>query len=319
MKNIAIALVVLFTTISCSNTSDVDVSSIRVDSELVRFDSLFYNSDSSNIESLKDKFPLLLPAETNDTIWYNKIEDKENQDVYKASVEVFGDFSKEHSEIIDALRHFKYYFPKFQSPDVYTILSDFDYKYSVLYADNKLFVSLDMYLGSDREEYESFPKYMVKNFTPSRIKVDVVDAISKTVVSRDRYDRSLLSQMIYNGKLLYLSQKAMPKANDSLLIGYTEEEIEWCKNNEFYIWTYIIKNKLVYDTNPKLTQRFIDIAPFTKFYLDLDRESPGRVGVWLGWQIVNSYMDNNDVTLEELISNNDSKEIFRKSKYKPGK
>ena len=42
--------------------------------------------------------------------------------------------------------------------------------------------------------------------------------------------------------------------------------------------------------------RFIKPLLFSKFYLEIDNQT-GRVGQWLGWQIVRSYMENHeDVT-----------------------
>ena len=70
--------------------------------------------------------------------------------------------------------------------------------------------------------------------------------------------------------------------------------------------------------DPKLIPRFISPAPFSKFYLEIDNESPGRVGAWIGWQIVRSYMKNNEVSLPQLLHTS-AKEIFEKSKYKPKK
>ncbi len=308
----------IFTT--CSNNKFVDVSDIKIQSELVRFDSLFYNTDNlDKLTSLKQSYPLMFPSETNDSVWLSKVKSLEEQEIYKKATIVFGDFNKEHSEIIDVFKHVKYYYPEFTAPSIFTIISDFDYQYPVLYTQERLFVSLDMYLGADEKEYEMFPKYLVKNMVEERIKVDVADAISKNIIAIDRYDRTLLSQMIYNGKLLYLSQKLLPSSGDSLLIGYTQKELEWCNNNEADIWAYMVKKKLIYSSDDKLLQRFISVAPFTKFYLELDQQSPGRVGVWLGWQIVKSYMENNDVLLNELMANNDAKNIFIKSKYKPNK
>ena len=305
---------------SCSDNKSVDVSDVKIDSELVRFDSLFYNvEDLDGLTSLKEAYPLMFPAETNDSVWMNKASSIEEQEVYKKSVTVFGDFNKQYAEIIDVFKHVKYYYPEFNSPDVFTILSDFDYQYPVLYTQERLFVSLDMYLGVNEEEYQMFPNYLVVNMVEERVKVNVADAISKNIVAIDKYDRTLLSQMIYNGKLLYLTQKLTPSSSDSLLIGYTQKEIDWCNNNESDIWAYMVKNKLIYSSDERLLQRFISVAPFTKFYLELDQQSPGRVGVWLGWQIVKSYMDNNDVSLNELMSNKDAKGIFKKSRYKPSK
>ena len=144
---------------SCSNNKYVDVSDVNIDSELIRFDSLFYNVENiDGLTSLKKAYPLMFSEETNDTVWMNKVSDIEEQKVFQKSVTVFGDFNKQYSELVDLFKHVKYFYPEFNSPDVFTILSDFDYQYPVLYTQDRLFVSLDMYLGVDEEEYEMFPK-----------------------------------------------------------------------------------------------------------------------------------------------------------------
>ena len=79
-----------------------------------------------------------------------------------------------------------------------------------------------------------------------------------------------------------------------------------------------IENDLLYSTDTQLNKRFIENAPFSKFYLSEDTKSPGRIGQWIGWQIVRSYMVNNDVSLQDLLSMNEE-EIFKNSKYKPRK
>ena len=63
---------------------------------------------------------------------------------------------------------------------------------------------------------------------------------------------------------------------------------------------------------------FFELIKNTKFYLEIDNESPGRIGVWIGWQIVRSFMNNNEVSLQQLMTL-DAKEIFERSKYKPKK
>lgn len=131
-------------------------------------------------------------------------------------------------------------------------------------------------------------------------------------------DRTLISQMIFEGKQLYAKDLLLPEFSDAEKIGYTPEQIKWCEENEAYMWRNFIENEILYSVDPKLTTRFIAPAPFSKFYLEIDNDSPGRVGAWLGWQIVRSYMKNNNVTLPELLKT-DVKEIFEKSKYKPKK
>lgn len=124
--------------------------------------------------------------------------------------------------------------------------------------------------------------------------------------------------MVYAGKQLYLKDVILPTYNDADKIGYTPEQLLWCQENESYMWRYFIEDQLLYDDNPKLIPRFISPAPFSKFYLEIDNESPGKVGAWIGWQIVRSYMKNNEVSLPQLMHTS-AKEIFEKSNYKPKK
>jgi len=117
---------------------------------------------------------------------------------------------------------------------------------------------------------------------------------------------------------LYLKDVLLPDYTDADKMGYKEDQITWCQENEGYIWRYFIENKMLYDTDQKLIPRFINPAPFSKFYLEIDNDSPGRVGAWIGWQIVRSYMENNEVSVSQLLKT-DAKELFEKSRYKPKK
>ena len=110
----------------------------------------------------------------------------------------------------------------------------------------------------------------------------------------------------------------LPDSERAELIGYDKEQYEWAAISESDIWKYFIQNEMLYSNDPVLSDRFITEAPFSKFYLEVDKDSPGRIGVWFGWQIVNSFVKNNDIGLQDLIVT-DNEEIFKKSKYKPKK
>ncbi len=84
------------------------------------------------------------------------------------------------------------------------------------------------------------------------------------------------------------------------------------------MWRYFIEKELLYSTDPKLGARFITPAPFSKFYLEIDNESPGMLGRYLGWKIVRAYMEKNDTDVQRLMIT-DAEEIFTNSKYKPKK
>jgi hypothetical protein len=131
-------------------------------------------------------------------------------------------------------------------------------------------------------------------------------------------DRTFLSQLIYYGKELYLMQQLMPQKNEAVIMGYAPEELDWATVNEEQVWRYFIERELLYSTNSKLGPRFLDPAPFSKFELELDNESPGKIGRFIGWEIVKAFMDNNNITLQEMLILPEE-ELFKRSGYKPRK
>ncbi|PKP12850.1 MAG: gliding motility lipoprotein GldB [Bacteroidetes bacterium HGW-Bacteroidetes-3] len=309
---------VLFLSVSCKKEIEkkVDVSKTEVTISVIRFEQKFYEANETTLPALKNEFPYLFPAQ-NDSIWLHKINNGEERELYKKSQAVFTDFKNEKVQIADLFKHVKYYQPSFNSPKIITLITNLDYQNKIVYADTLLFVSLDMYLGKSSEVYQDFPAYLSQNFDKSQLVVDMASAISDHYFMAGK-SRQFLDMVIGAGKKMYMIDSYLPLVSDAKKIGYTEAENEWAMNNESQIWKYFIENKLLYSTDSGLYDRFIAEGPFSKFYIDIDKDSPGRIGVWLGWQIVRSYMKNNDVTLRQLLQS-DAEEIFKNSKYKPKK
>lgn len=140
--------------------------------------------------------------------------------------------------------------------------------------------------------------------------------MQKKVVPYPTRDRTFLGQLVYYGKELYVKDKLIPFVTDAEKIKYSQEDLDWAFVNEEQIWRNYIQNQYLYSTDKNLNKRFLDPAPFSKFQLELDSESPGRLGRFLGWQIVRSFMNNNEVTFQQML-NLSAEEIFKKSNYKP--
>ncbi|MES2240481.1 MAG: gliding motility lipoprotein GldB [Bacteroidota bacterium] len=312
----AIALSLFF--LSCDKKSKIEkaVEEIPVDIKVERFDKVFFETQPKDLAKVKKEYPFFFPEGNDDSVWLEKMQNPLWRELYAEVQKKYGDFEPVRKEFNTLFQHIEYYFPKTKTPKVITIISEMDYNNKVIYADSLVIVALELYLGKEHKFYQ-FPNYIKENFEEKQIMPDVVSSFSLKKISSIT-DKSLINKMVYYGKQLYLKDLLLPNYTDADKIGYTPEQIKWCEENEGYMWRYFIEKEMLYSDEPKLTTRFINTAPFSKFYLEIDNESPGRVGTWIGWQIVRSYMNNNDVSIEQLLKTN-AKEIFEKSKYKPKK
>ena len=318
MKVYLFSFVFCFFIWSCDKKTAVEkvVEEIPMDIKIERFDKLFFESKPEQLQKIKKQYPFFFPTGVPDSVWVNKIQNPLWRELYGEVQKKFSDIEPVRSDLVTLFKHIKLYFPKTKTPKAITVIGEMDYNNKVIYADSLVILSLELYLGKEHKFYE-FPKYIKQNFEQRQMMPDVVSSFAATKVNFGK-DKTLLNQMMYYGKQMYLKDLLLPEYTDAEKMGYTPKEISWCQDNETYIWRYFLENDMLYSDESKLTSRFIAPAPFSKFYLEIDNESPGQVGAWIGWQIVRSYAENNDVPLAKLLQM-DAKELFEKSKYKPKK
>jgi len=318
MKIYRFAVVLCLFFLSCNQKSKVEkeVEEIPVDIKVERFDKVFFETKPQDLAKVKKQYPFFFPG-NDDNVWVQKMNDPIWREVYEEVQKKYSNFEPVRKEFNELFQHVKYYFPKTKIPKVITVIGEMDYNAKSIYADSLVVVALELYLGKNHKFYE-FPNYLKENFEERQIMPDVVSSFSYRNIPNS-IDRSLVAQMVFEGKQLYAKDLLIPDYTDAEKMGYTPEQIKWCEENEAYMWRYFIENEMLYSEDPKLRARFIAPAPFSKFFLEIDNDSPGRVGAWIGWQMVRSYMKNNsDVTLADLFKI-EPKEIFEKSKYKPKK
>ena len=239
-------------------------------------------------------------------------------DIYRLRNEaesVFYDMSETEAGLNEAFSYYMFYFPGYTIPTIYTYISGFNQ--SLITAEGILGIGLDKYLGRDHFFYSQLqlPRYQRYNMHPDKILSDCMITWAMTEFEFDDSVDNLLSHMVYQGKLLYFADAVLPGQHDTLKTGFSPDELEWCKRNEAQMWTYIVENKLLFTTDARTIDRFINPGPFTA---EFSRESPARAIVWLGWQIVDSYMKRHkDVSLEELMLNDDYQGILNGARYRP--
>ena len=300
---IYLALLTAILFFGCAKDSGIEknINAVPITVEILRFDKVFGTAHLNDLPDLKRSYPIFFPKQFHDTIWEMKMNDSLTQQLYVEVMKKYWSERKLKADLEGLFKHIKYYFSNFKTPNVVTANSDVDYRNKIFIADNMLVISLDNYLGSDHFFYEGIPSYVVENMKESQIISDVASIYSQMYVPKIQ-SRTFLAQMIYYGRILYLKDLWLPNASDEVKIGYSQEKLKWIQENETEIWRNFVENEYLYSTNPKLVSRFIDPAPFSKFYLEIDNDSPGMVGRFIGWQIVKSYMDKNNVGLDKLLT-----------------
>jgi len=295
-----------------------EIDKIAVNIQVARFDQEFAQTNAENLSAIKKEYPYLFPEQYTDSVWIAKTQDTIQQELNEEVQKAFPDFNAEKEELEKLFRHIKYYYPKFKEPKVITLTSDVAYNSRVILADSILLIGLDNYLGKDHKFYAGFQNYIATGLDKQFLVSDVASEFCGQIVPRER-GRTFLDQMVYYGKELYLKDKLIPFQSEAQRIVYAPEQLEWAKVNEEQIWRYYVERELLYSTDKQLQLRFLEPAPFSKFQLELiDTESPGRIGRYIGWQIVRAFMENNEVTLQQMLTI-PADEVFKKSNYKPKK
>ncbi len=320
MKKAAFLLFLFMTILSCKNedNQEQEINNIPLELKIERFDQLFDQVNAGNLSKLQSNYPFMFSKKYSDSFWLAKTRDTLQIKLLQEVAKVFPDMTEQEGDIKSLFQHIKFYFPEFKSPRVITTTSFVDYRNRIIVTDTITLISIDTYLGSDHEFYQGIQKYIRQDFNKNHIAVDLASEYAKKYIFQGQ-NKTLLDEMIYFGKQLYFEDKVIPFKTEAERIGYTEVQLEWARANESYIWRYFVERELLFSTDSKLPGRFINPAPFTKFYLEeIDSQSPGRLGQYMGWQIVRAYMENNDVTLKDMLVAS-PEDIFNNSKFKPRK
>lgn len=319
------------------NNKILDLSSTNLEIDINRYENEFFSLDTNNL------IPSLKELRTNDSIFFDfytiqmmrfgKITDTTspviksinnfltNKNVLELRDTInfhFKDLSDFKEELTEAFKYFKHYFPNKKIPKIRTVVSEFGYK-AVSLDSTYLVFGLDMYLGKNYKYYGSFdfPFYVIRRFEKEYMAKDGIEVIYNEYFGKTGIENTdfLINEMIENGKKLYFLESIMPKKEKHILIGFKKKQLEWCENSEADIWAFYNEKDLFYSKNYMEHKKHVSDGPRTA---GMPKEAPGNVGSWVGWQIVNQYMENANekVSLEQLLQT-DPKTIMNKSKYKP--
>ena len=313
-------LVLVFFVVSCGhNPLDVDVSSIKSEVKFVHVDSIYFNSSAKDRIKFNKSFlnsfnelyrftyekGLKINPKVDST--FNNQVNQFYKDPYIKEVELelkksFSDLSNEKNQIQDALNHLKYHFPKAKHPKHIAFFNAL-FSYNAIATNDDIGVGLEWYLGPSNKVIKKLPTQNVYEYMKQGMerKFMVRDIIFQWVYAHIQAptDAKFAEDMISWGKLLYCIEAAMPTAEKAIIARYTAEKYKWAEENEKQIWSYFVDQKLLFKSDEMLKLGYFNEAPQTA---GLPKESPDRLGQFIGWRMVQKYMgSHSDLSLDQLV------------------
>ena len=241
---------------------------------------------------------------------------KDMREAYDSVALLFTDFTAFEQELELAFWQFSDYFPSFPIPEITTFFGGFNY--GVVTYDDNIAIGLENFLGENSKYYQLLanPEYLRFQKQKKFISSNVMEVWLNEYFQQYLGGRDLLSQLIYKGKIMYCIDKMLPELLIEDKFRFTNEQMNWVEENEASIWQYIVHEDLLFSKDEQKFRTFVDYAPFAK---GMPPQAPGRVAYYIGYKMVNEYMDNNEIDVEELMYLTDSRKFLQQSKYKPTK
>ncbi|MFM1874998.1 MAG: hypothetical protein RL266_735 [Bacteroidota bacterium] len=315
-----------------SDPLDVDVSGINTELVFKRLDQDLFSlnpaAGQTNTAELKAKYGQFLTDYSEGVLRIGNpesesfgyavaqfITDENMKTLYTDVQAEYEDVSQIELELTDAFTYYQHHFPDSTIPEVVFNISALNY--AIVATNSTLAIGLDMFLGADYPVYPlvGLPKYMYANLKPDQVVPQAMKGWLQSMYETDAQRENLLEYMIFEGKLLYVLDAVLRETDDSVKIGFSPEAMDWCSEYEPRVWAHLVDEELLYSTEYMSINKWINQAPFVA---GIPKDSPGRLGQWVGWQIVRAYMKNNpQIRISELMVYQNAQDILARSKYKP--
>lgn len=328
IHRIFLAFLLLFLTFACAKkteqcTLDPEILKQKVDVQIVRAEMDFFEAKTEgDFAELLQNHPEFTQIYLQEKLYPSREaliqellevhQDSSMRSLYDSVKLEYPEIESLQQELKTAFQSIQYYFPEFKIPKVYTFVSGFTS--DLVISEELIVIGLDYFLPATHSFQPDLPRYMAERYERAYIVPMIVTAISARFNKTDSQDNTMLAEMIFYGKAYHFTKAILPCTSDQYIIGYTPKEIEDSFANEELIWAHFVENELLYETNPFEIRKYIGEAPFTDA---ISTNAPGRLGRWLGWNIVDDYQTNAEVDLATLMSTPDAELIFRKSGYRP--
>jgi len=319
LKSILILAFIGYVISSCSHDDlDVDVSNVKVKTAFINLDSILIHSSPSELLTYHDQFETNITSiysyqvgyclqigQVHDTAFVNSInqfkEDKGIIGIENSIHDQFKNLESHKLKIINGLKHLKYHFPEGIIPTNIVFMNSL-FNSNSFSTEKEIGIGLERYLGYENEMVKKLPSEPFYDWIKKAMDVQYLerDALCNWIITHymTEIDGTLAEQMIYWGKILYLTEASFPDMDKNIILRYNASQYKWAIDNEAKFWKHLVDEKLLFKNNGLEKANLLNEGPFT---IGLPEESPDRLGQFLGWKIVKNYMGKVDASLEELL------------------
>lgn len=199
------------------------------------------------------------------------------------------------------------------NPQVTVLLSGF-YNDVVVDKEN-IILGIEYFLNKENKyKPRDLPSYILERYTPEHMSSTMLSTFLSQFNVIDENDKTMLNEMISFGKLYYVVEQLLICEKENIVLGYTKEQYDMIEENEAFIYSFFLQNELFFKEGQLIKQKYLSERPST---FEISQSVPGRIGRWMGWKIVSSFMRAEKYTLEDLLLEDDYKKIFYNSNYNP--
>ena len=221
-------------------------------------------------------------------------------------------------DLTEAFRRIKSFVPDSFIPEQFVGMMT-GFQYHIVNIDSTLGAGLEFYLGKNAVYYSllqpPIPEYKKRIMTPDYLVRDMVYGWIRFKFDNNQPASNLLQVMLHEGKMMYLTKAAIPDMEDSVLLGYTGNQMEYCERFEKDLWRYFSEKNRLYVNDMKELMAYTSDGPFTAA---ISKECPPFIAGYVGYKIIYSYMETNpEVTFAAMMADKDFQRILSKAKYKP--
>ena len=308
----------------CGENINTDEIIVNVEIERLEDDFFVLASEQEALRFMEDN-PVLAEAfyqrsqYPHDSVLVNKLLGLSSNpylDTVRKEVDLLFDELTDISESFEnAFARIKYYYPEFEPPEIKTIITGLGDGSDLYVSPELIILGLDWFLG-EKGTYrpQDIPQYIRKRLNKEYLVPSCILFLSDSFNATALEDKTMLAEMIYFGKAYAFTKEILPCAPDSVILGYGQQEIDGINFNQERIWAHFVEESLLYETNHFVKTKYLNERPNVP---EIGDKCPGRIGRWLGWQIIQNYQEESGIGFVDLMQETDAGKIFTQSKYRP--